>query len=500
LEALKDTNKSFQTGMPFPRTPTSQKPQKGHTSGGGGKKGKKKSEGVTTSDQGTTQLEEEQEQQQPLSATFSDKARFEDLAASMENPETGKEVLQPRTESLVIAPQQAEDGENSRPSVTGAEDRKTTRQNVEPGPTGPPGPSGQTRSRLGATAPVGERAGAEKGGNSSGQVPGEGDSPPGRRFRPDLDESNSDLDISVPMYAINDPEFCTELMVRTVSLLSPNAIQQVSQTLAQTASTVQHPFPVLTRYFVAKERYFRAICADFLRLRELLRQGELPIFLHDDHPKLLDIVAMKFRAVKATYQSYHASDMPNDSINIQLIKQHMTECMRVYYSVLPQLDILAAYHSIPLSDSVSNHGGDLDSLRSEGAQQRRSAVVDQDLREQLSDTRHYVNTQAAEQSQGLQRRYDFQERTLTSREEELRRNSKAMRRETERRRGVEEELSRVREELRESNVEVRQGRIRRPYDRPGEEEANRSENARRLRDGNIHSADYSRREINHSDN
>jgi hypothetical protein len=144
--------------------------------------------------------------------------------------------------------------------------------------------------------------------------------------------------------------------------------------------------------------------------------------------------------------------------------------------------------------------GDLGSLRSEGARQRRSAIVDQDLREQLSDTTNYVNTQAAAKSQGLQRRYDFQERALTSREEELCINWKAMRRETERRRGVEEELSRVREELRQLNLEIRQGRIRRPYDRPGEEEANRSENARRLRDGNIHSADYNRREIKLSEN
>jgi hypothetical protein len=123
-------------------------------------------------------------------------------------------------------------------------------------------------------------------------------------------------------------------------LLSPNAIQQVSQTLARTPSTVKHPFPVLAGYFVAKERDFRAICADFLRHRELLKQGEEPIFLHDDHPKLLYIVAMKFRAIKATYRSYQASDM----LNIQLIKQHMTECMRVYYNALPQLDMLAAYH------------------------------------------------------------------------------------------------------------------------------------------------------------
>jgi hypothetical protein len=276
------------------------------------------------------------------------------------------------------------------------------------------------------------------------------------------------------MYSFNDPEFCTDVMVQTVSLLSPNAIQQVSQTLAQTSSTVKHPFPVLTRYFMAKERDFRTICANFIRHRELLERGEAPIFLHKDHPKLLYIVAIKFRAVKSTYQSYRASDIQNDGGNIQFIRKQMSECMRIYYNALPQLDMLAIYHNIPFSDTVSNQGGNLDSLRSEGARQRRSVIVDQDLREQLSDTANYMNTQAAAQSQGLQRRYDFQERALTSREEELRLSSEATRRETERRRGVEEELSRVREELRQSNLEVRQGRIRRPYDRPGEEEANRS--------------------------
>jgi hypothetical protein len=228
------------------------------------------------------------------------------------------------------------------------------------------------------------------------------------------------------MYSINDPEFCTEVGVKTVSLLSPNAIQQVSQTLAQTPSTVKHPFQVLTRYFAAKERDFRAIYADFIRHRELLKQGEAPIFLHEDHQKLVYIVAMKFRAAKSTYWSYRALDGQNDGEDIQLIRQQMTECMNVYYRGLPQLDMLAIYHNIPLFDTTSNHGGDLGSLRSEGAQQSRSAIVDQDLREKLSDTANYVNVQAAAQNQCLQRRYDFQERALTSREEELRLNSEAM--------------------------------------------------------------------------
>jgi hypothetical protein len=157
------------------------------------------------------------------------------------------------------------------------------------------------------------------------------------------------------------------------------------------------------------------------------------------------IVAMKFRAAKSTYQNYRALDGQNDGDKIQLIRQQMSECQRVYYRGLPQLDMLAMYHNIPLFDTASNHGGDLGYLRSEGAQQRRSAIVDQDLRETLSDTANYVNIQAAAQNKGLQRRYDYQERTLTVRDEELRLSSEATGEQTRRRRDVEEELSRVRE-------------------------------------------------------
>jgi hypothetical protein len=151
--------KSLATGMTLPRTPNPKMPQKGHTSGG--KKGKKKSGRMSTSDQDTTQLEEEQEQQQPLSATFSNNARFENLAANIENQETDREVLQPRTESLVAAPQQAEEEENSSQSVTGAGDVKTTRKNVQLGPMGPPGPSGQTCLVSGAAAAEGAGRGRE---------------------------------------------------------------------------------------------------------------------------------------------------------------------------------------------------------------------------------------------------------------------------------------------------------------------------------------------------
>jgi hypothetical protein len=118
-------------------------------------------------------------------------------------------------------------------------------QDVQPGPTGTPGPSRQTRVLSGAAA---ERRRGKKFAR--------------RASRHDMDNSNSDRDVPVSMYSIKDAEFCTDRGVKTISLLSPNAVQQVSQTLARIPSTVEQPFPVLMRYFMAKEKDFRAIYAD----------------------------------------------------------------------------------------------------------------------------------------------------------------------------------------------------------------------------------------------
>ena len=59
-------------------------------------------------------------------------------------------------------------------------------------------------------------------------------------------------------------------------------------------------------------------------------------------------------------------------------------------------------------------------------------------------------------------------------------------------------MSRVRENLRRSKLEIQQSKMRTPGAGSEEEEANRLENERRLREGNVHSADYNRREIRHT--
>jgi hypothetical protein len=223
---------------------------------------------------------------------------------------------------------------------------------------------------------------------------------------------------------------------------------------------------VLTRYFVEKARDFKAMSADLIRHREMLRNGDEPIFLHEDHPKHVYMAQMKFKAAKATYRKYRQSDMPYDDINIQLIRQHMSDYMHYYHNILPQLDMLAAHHNISFSDQALCPGDDLALLRSEGARQRSSARIDQELRSQLMDTSVYVANQTAVQTQGLQRRYDHQERTLTTRDKELERFQETNRRETTRRRDIKEELGTLAEDLRLANLENQSHRTRQTQERP----------------------------------
>jgi hypothetical protein len=115
--------------------------------------------------------------------------------------------------------------------------------------------------------------------------------------------------------------------------------------------------------------------------------------------------------------------------------------MNQFYKVLPQLDMLAAHHNLTLGEENASMGGDdLASLRSEGAGQRRGASLDDEFRDQIRNNIKYINAQATAQTQGLQRRYDHQERTLNTRETELDRVYTQSSTETSRRREIEEEM------------------------------------------------------------
>jgi hypothetical protein len=85
-----------------------------------------------------------------------------------------------------------------------------------------------------------------------------------------------------------------------------------------------------------------------------------------------------------------------------LIKTLMTDCINQYNNLLPQLDMLAVHHGLPLFDE----GGEVDemtSLRSEVAQSRRRQELDVNLTEQLKDVNSYIANQTQAQNTGLQR-------------------------------------------------------------------------------------------------
>jgi hypothetical protein len=154
---------------------------------------------------------------------------------------------------------------------------------------------------------------------------------------------------------------------------------------------------------------------------------------------------------------------------MQLIKTLMTDCINQCNNLLPQLDMLAVYHGLPLFDE----GREVDetaSLRSEAAQSRRRQELDVNLTEQLKDVHSYKANQTQAQNTGLQRRYEYQEKCLGTREEELGESRKSVSTEMDKRRVVEQKLSNVAGDLRLANLDVarlhRQNRANRLEERP----------------------------------
>jgi hypothetical protein len=87
-------------------------------------------------------------------------------------------------------------------------------------------------------------------------------------------------------------------------------------------------------------------------------------------------VQLKLKAAKATCRAFKSQVQPKPGDqNMQLIKTLMTDCINQYNNLLPQLDMLAVHHGLPLVDE----GGEVDettSLMSEAAQARRRQELD----------------------------------------------------------------------------------------------------------------------------
>jgi hypothetical protein len=87
---------------------------------------------------------------------------------------------------------------------------------------------------------------------------------------------------------------------------------------------------------------------------------------------------------------------------MQLIRIHMKTCMKHYHALLPQLDLIATQWGINIDDTLAQD--DKGSLRLEAARQRRTTILDSQLREQIRDVRKtQVRERDWNQSEEIQR-------------------------------------------------------------------------------------------------
>jgi hypothetical protein len=117
------------------------------------------------------------------------------------------------------------------------------------------------------------------------------------------------------------------------------------------------------RYLVIgwEARDLKVIGADLLRHTQLILDKEPPFFLHDNHPQLLYVVQLKFKADKVTYRAFKSQVQPKPGDkNMQHIKTLKTDCINQYNNLLQQLDMLAVHHGLPLF----NEGREVDKTAS----------------------------------------------------------------------------------------------------------------------------------------
>jgi hypothetical protein len=229
--------------------------------------------------------------------------------------------------------------------------------------------------------------------------------------------------------------------------LRPGNIQDVELTLDKEVVDVNVFFPIFTRYFLAKGKSFQMMVADLLRHREVNQNGGAPLILRADVQRLREIAHKRMAFVKATYRSYRAMNTPQDKDNVDIICLHMKTCIKNYHTLLPQLDLIATQWGVEVEDTVSQD--DVGSLRSETVRQKRTKVLDKQLRDQVRDTRR----SQVDESELVRRGKG--KSSGSSHSEELYRMMNQAREEVRKRRVTEAAMSKLEEDLRLARQKIK---------------------------------------------
>jgi hypothetical protein len=299
--------------MPLPRTPVpaAQPPKSLSTSARGGRKSEA---GITRP--GTPASDQD----------FSDNKAFVKATTHLGATEggtdsggsnTGKEshTEQAAAQHLLSA--------STSPPASALDEEEGGERSKEPGPL-QPGPeeastlSSPSQMTPGQRSPGVARSLSQGGGGGKAKQRKESDIQT-KQKRPhpvqgfDLDSSSSDIDLVPDMLYIPDPEYNREMLIQARSLLLPGAIQAVSQRLASTINDKTYPFPTISRYFIAKARDLKVIGADLLRHRQLIQQGDPPVFY------MMTILNFCLSFSPSLKQLKPSTDLTNPKLNLNLV-------------------------------------------------------------------------------------------------------------------------------------------------------------------------------------
>jgi hypothetical protein len=138
------------------------------------------------------------------------------------------------------------------------------------------------------------------------------------------------------------------------SLLQPGIIKVVTSALDEQFVERMVLFPVFARYFLARGQSFEIMIEDLLKHKEARQNNKPPLVLSADVPHLRHIAHKRMGYLRATCRLFNDTVSETKKDNRALVKSHMKMCVKHYYAIIPQLDLIKTQWGVDIEDVLSH--------------------------------------------------------------------------------------------------------------------------------------------------